>query len=191
MSLGPPLLAFALLAAVALALGLVPTARFPRERIELTVRPEALEVDGTYVYEGRTPLPLPQGLTIPFPIDAGQAAPSFVRVEQLGASPAELPVRWIFGTPVFVIAPTSASPVTVRVRFSQPLSARRATYLLTTTAPWGAPLDQATYVLRGACVDGLASSLGHDGEGVIERRDFAPTADWTVTFRPREGPCPR
>lgn len=184
-------LGLAALCAFALSAGLVPIARFPRERIELTLSPELLEVDGTYVYEGRTPLPLPQGLTIPFPVDAGQTAPTFVRVEQLGASPAELPVRWILGRPVVVVAPTSRAPVTLRVRFSQPLSSVRATYLLTTTGPWGAPLDEGRYVLRSRCLEEVRSSLGHLGDGAVTRRAFSPDEDWIIDFRRTQAPCPR
>lgn len=184
-------LGLAALCAFTLASGLVPVARFPRERIELTLSPDLLEVDGTYVYEGRTPLPLPQGLTIPFPVDAGQTAPTFVRVEQLGDSPAELPVRWILGSPVVVVAPSRGAPVTLRVRFSQRLSGARATYLLTTTGPWGAPLEEGRYVLRSRCVEEVRSSLGHAGDGEVTRRGFSPDEEWTIDFRRVEAPCPR
>lgn len=61
-----PLAVVAALAALPWALGLVPLARFTRERIELEVRPGALVVDGRYVYENPLPLPVTQGLDVPF-----------------------------------------------------------------------------------------------------------------------------
>lgn len=142
-----------LFAALTLVLaGVIPAVRFVRERIELTVRPRSLEVNGLYVYANPLPILLAQGLTIPFPTDATQLAPATIAVTEVdpatGTDLRPIPVLWFLNERSFTIRVPAAGETWVRVRFTQRATAGTATYLLTTTKPWGRPLERGLYVLR-------------------------------------------
>ncbi|MGC4117068.1 MAG: hypothetical protein QM765_21405 [Myxococcales bacterium] len=167
--------------------GLVPAARFARERIVVRVRPCEIEVDGLYVYENPLPVPWTQGLSVPFPADRRQPRPAAVRASLVspGAERA-LPVLWASG-PRFDVPLPASGEATVRVRFTQRAPDRHGTYLLTTTRPWGRPLDRGEYVVIPEGVRIAHQSLGEGLAAVRER--FFPDADWTFEWTAEEPRC--
>jgi len=84
--------------------GLIPALQFTRERIVVTIRPEAIDVNGVYVYSNPWPKPWTQGLLVPFPVDASHPAPATVSVVELdprsGAEVRTIPVLWIWSGPL-------------------------------------------------------------------------------------------
>lgn len=190
------LVAAACLAALVLeGAGIVPVVRFTRERIEIRVRPEAFEVDGTYVYSNPLPIPWTRGLRVPFHVDGDQRAPATVAVTEVradgGVDRRGIPVRWLGGEPRFTVGVPASGSTTVRVRFVQTAPYGTGTYLLTTTRPWGRPLDRADYLLRTDGVRITGSNYPLDGpDGLsFSREEFMPERDWTFTWEAEETRC--
>ncbi len=188
----PTLAAAGILVPVALTLaGIIPAVRFTRERIEVTVHPESIDVNGLYVYANPLPIPWLQGLRVPFPTDASHPAPATVEAREVdpatGRDLGGLAVRWFWGEPHFSIRVPAFGEKYVRVQFSQFSATRSATYLLTTTQPWGRPLEYGEYVLRPRGVRIAGSNYPLDGQGCFcfARRHFMPDRDWRFTWNPQ------
>jgi hypothetical protein len=186
------LVAGGMLVPVALSLaGIIPTVRFTRERIEVTVHPDSINVDGLYVYTNPLPIALSQGLRVPFSTDTSHPAPATVEVREVdpatGKDLKAILVRWFWREPYFSIRVPAFGAKHVRVRFTQYSPTGSATYLLTTTKPWGRPLEQGEYVLRPRGVRMAASNYPLDGQGCIcfARQHFMPDRDWSFTWLPQ------
>jgi hypothetical protein len=168
--------------------GIVPVARFERERIEITVHPRSIAVDGLYIYRNPLPLPWSQGLSVPFAVNDTQMPPATVGATMLdpatGAELRELTVRWIFGVPRLEVPLPAGGDAHVRIRFSQRATGGTATYLLTTTAPWGRPLERGDYLLHAEGVRIFASNYALEGTtgGSFVRERFMPERDWTFRW---------
>lgn len=171
------------------SLGVVPVARFERERIDIRVRSDSIDVDGLYVYRNTLPLPWVQGLSVPFAESESQMPPATVEAALVdpatGGELRELPVRWILGLPRLEVPLPAGGVAHVRIRFSQRAAAEKATYLLTTTAPWGRPLERGEYVLHPEGVRIVANNLAPAGgtETSVVRERFMPDRDWTFHWR--------
>lgn len=170
------------------AAGVIPVARFERERIAITVRAHSIGVDGLYIYRNPLPLPWMQGLTVPYVENATQLPPATLEAMLVdpatGAELRELPVRWILGAPRLDVPLPAAGEAHLRVRFSQMATAGSATYLLTTTAPWGHPLERGEYRLRPDGVRIHASNYQLEDGGTFTREHFMPAHDWTFHWSP-------
>jgi hypothetical protein len=164
-----------LLAAATLG-GWWPLALFTEETITIDLFRDRIRVDATYVYSNPLPLPIRQGLTIPLP--PGHE-PIFMVLSRDGHP---LPLRHLFGAWRFELPLRGNETATVRLRYEQYAPARRATYLLTTTAPWHRPLDRGSYVIHANGLHVLESSyaLTHD---TFTRRRFMPREDWEFVWR--------
>jgi hypothetical protein len=185
----------ALLAAAALdGAGVLPSARFRRERIVLTVRPRALLVDGLYVYENPLPFPRALALAVPWGEEEGQAPPAAIgawRVDPASGEETPLPVLRLLGTPRVSLALPAGGEAHLRVRFEQRVERGRATYLLTTTAPWGRPLERGEYVVTVAPGARLLSSsypLDATAPPSFTRTGFLPERDWTLAWEAAPAP---
>jgi len=174
-------------AALAIA-GIIPAFRFTRERIEITVHSDSITVDGLYVYTNPLPFPWSQGLRVPFPTDALHPAPATIEVREVdpatGKDSTALAVLWFGRTPHFNVRAPAFGAEHVRVRFTQYSLTRSATYLLTTTRPWGRPLEQGEYVLRPRGVRIVASNYPLEGQACLcfTRQNFMPDRDWSFTW---------
>ena len=170
--------------------GVIPVARFERERIAITVRSNSIGVDGLYVYRNPLPLPWTQGLAVPFAQSAAQMPPAMVDAALVdpatGDELRELPVRWIFGVPRLDVPLPPGGYAHVRVRFTQMATSGIATYLLTTTAPWGRPLEHGEYLLYPDGVRIHASNYRLNGVAgsSFTRENFQPDQDWTFRWMP-------
>ncbi len=168
--------------------GIIPAVQFNRERIELTVRPEAIDVNGLYLYVNPFPIPWRQGLRIPFPVDVSHPAPATVKVTEVSARSGKdlraIPVIWFWDKPHFSLRVPASGAAYVRVQFTQPSATRSATYLLTTTKPWGRPMERGEYVLRprGVRITGSNYPLEAEGGLGFVRQHFMPDKEWTFTW---------
>lgn len=170
------------------AAGLIPAAQFQRERIEITIQPDSILVHGLYVYANPLPWPLTQGLRVPFPLEKGQAPPATVTVRavdpQTGEEGAPLQVMWIGGNPHFSVRIPARGSSWVRLRFEQYTPQHSATYLLTTTQPWGRPLESGEYFLHPRGVQLTNSSYPFDQNDCLcfRRRNFMPEQEWRFSW---------
>lgn len=167
----------------------MPVVRFTRERIEVAVRPGAIDVDGLYVYENPWPVPVVQGLKYPFPIDEAHPIPSSIEVSEVdplsGQALRSIPVVWLGAAPRYSIRVPGRGSRHIRVRYTQSSGGRSGTYLLTTTRPWRQPLVRGEYVLLpkgGARI--LSSSYPLDGPepGSFTKEGFMPDKEWEFTW---------
>ena len=186
--LGVLLVALLLSMSVLICAGLIPVAHFTGERIGITVRNEAIDVDGLYSYENPWPIPVSQGLSIPFPESTTRLPPATMAVEEVdlgtGRALRELPVYWVVGKPRFAVRISAFGSIHVRVRFTQRAATGSATYLLTTTQPWGLPLQRGEYILRPLDVRITGSNYSLDGQGHLSfvRERFMPEKEWSFTW---------
>jgi hypothetical protein len=169
--------------------GILPAFRFTRERIEVTVRSSAIDVNGLYVYSNPWPVPWTQGLVVPFPVDAAHPAPATAEVTEIdpetGVEVRAIPLVWIGGRPHFTVGIPAFGTMYVRVRFTQPCASSSATYLLTTTRPWRRPLERGEYVLlpRGVRITESNYELNARDQLGFARNDFMPDKEWMFTWR--------
>lgn len=167
--------------------GLIPAVRFSRERIEVTVRPEAIDVNGLYVYTNPLPIPWVQGLRIPFAADAYQSEPATVQVSEEDESGAELrpiAVYWLSRGPHFDLRVPARGAARVRVRFTQYCRGGAGAYLLTTTRPWRQPLEHGEYRLRPSGVRITGSNYALEAAPTLRfaRERFMPEKEWKFTW---------
>jgi hypothetical protein len=171
--------------------GMMPAVRFTRERIEVTVHPETIAVNGLYTYANPWPIPMSQGLSVPFPVDPSHPAPATVTVTEVdprsGEDTRSIPAYWVGVEPYFSIRIPARGTMYVRVRYTQWTTAESATYILTTTRPWGKPLEQGEYLLQPRGVDITRSNYPLTGADRLSfvREQFMPDQDWRFTWRSR------
>jgi hypothetical protein len=179
---GPLLGLVVLLGLFPFLLGLVPVARFVRERIDIAVYPGEVRVVGRYVYRNPWPFPVVQGLSIPLPTDESHPVPTELTATREIPSDGPIPLRKILGRIGFELPLGPHEEAQVIVRYRQDAPAGDARYLLTTTRPWGRPLEQAVYAMTLHDVRLVRSNypLRADGSGILgfERTDFMPPEDW-------------
>jgi len=165
-----------------IVLGLIPLARFPREWIEVTVYPEALEVNGLYIYANPWPFPIAQGLKTPLPVDPQHPLPANVKITKVGPD-GETPLRshWFLQEPYFTLHLPAQAEVWVRVRYRQLALDQSGTYLLKSTRPWRRPLDYGAYVLITRDVTLLHSNYPLRDMS-FTRQHFMPQQDWQLRW---------
>jgi hypothetical protein len=179
-------------APIALVLSLLATdvpAAEPRlvsERVRLGITSGQLRVHGTYRFV-RGAARAPFGIIYPVIADPGQGPPEAIQV-RIGGRTA--PFDREAGDRIRVSLPfdTGDAPAcTLEVEYVQRLGARRASYLVTTTALWQRPLERARFELE------LADSLGPPtasfpferiapGRYAFEARNFLPDHDLVVEW---------
>ncbi len=170
--------------------GAIPKVHFTSEVIKITVDERRLYVDALYRYRNDFPFPVTQGFSCPTPAGDGlRPAEGFMAVripETPGGEPVLLPLRRLFGAPLFEVRVPAGTETVVRVRYVQEHSGSVGKYLLTTTAPWGEPLEHGRYELTFLAGDLLRSnypleSLG-PGRYFFARAGFMPEEDWEFEF---------
>ncbi len=166
------------------ALGMVPIVRFTSERIDVHVYPEEIVMEGSYVYRNPFPFPVAQGFTIPCPVDEDHPEPLEVTVEGPGGK--AIPVRRVRGKTGFEAGFAARDDAEIRVSYRQKAAGGTGTYILTTTRPWGLPLERGVYVLHPHGTIILSSNYEPDlpgGDPGFERTGFLPEQDWHFTWR--------
>ncbi len=170
-----------------LASGEIPVFRFVGERIEITVRPRAVEVVGLFDFANRWPMPMTQGMVFPFPDDPSTPAPSAAEILEVdpdtGRALRELPAVWLGGRPRFSLRLPARGRTRLRVRYVQEAQALAASYVLKTTRAWRAPLARGEYVLIPRGVRITRSNYPLAGETPsFARANFMPDQDWKFAW---------
>jgi hypothetical protein len=156
--------------------GALPLARFTAETIAIDIEGDRIHVDGTYFYENPFPFPIRQGMSVPFP-------PGFEPVGvSLSLNGKPLPLRRIFGTERFEIPLPAFATARVRLLYEEYTPLHRATYLLTTTAPWHCAIDDGVYTIHANGARINHSSYPLNAQNMFRRRDFMPGTDWSFAW---------
>ncbi len=182
-----PLVTLILIAAAApFAFGIIPTVNFTSERIDVHVYPDEILVDGYYFYKNPFPFPVIQGFYIPFPVDKDHPEPFDARVERLKPWKEPLRLRNIFGNTGFDAYFSGNEEAEIRVSYRQKAGRPDATYILTTTRPWGRPLENSVYMLypHGTTIVSSNYPLNIPGNAPgFHKTGFMPEKDWQFTWR--------
>jgi len=183
---GPMFGLAACLAVLPFVAGLLPIVHFVRERIDIAIYPEEVQVEGLYVYRNPWPVPVTQGLTIPLPVDEIHPEPTELAAWRLPPDVGPIALHTYLGQHNLTLPFRAHEEVQVVVRYRQSAPTRDARYLLLTTQPWGRPLDHALYMVAPHNVLLTKSNypLHRDPQGVLgfERTDFMPPADWLLAW---------
>jgi hypothetical protein len=165
---------------------------FLSETIRLSIEPGKIRVEGTYVFENRSPSPLAQRLYYPVPVDSAHVFPD----DFLVRTRADTLVFSRFGNGIsFVVPLEGGGRTSVHVAYEQRCLANNACYILTSTAAWKRPLDRAEFEIRVAEGLELAWSAYEIEETVDERAarvhrfartEFMPEKDLCVRWRSGE-----
>jgi hypothetical protein len=171
------------------ASGVIPTVNFTSERIEVHVYPDEIVVEGFYTYENPFPFPVIQGFTIPFPVDEAHPHPIEVNVERMTPTHEMFKLRRLLGKTSFEAYFSAHGQSEVHVFYRQKVKNSKATYILTTTKPWGKPLEKGVYLLysHGTVIETSNYPLDLTGKTPgFCRTDFMPVQDWQFTWRNNE-----
>lgn len=182
-----PVLSLIFIAAILpFALGVIPTVNFTSERIDVHVYPDEILVDGYYFYKNPFPFPVIQGFYIPFPVDKDHPEPFDVNVERLTPAKEQLRLRHIFGKTGFDVYFSAKEEAEIRVTYRQKAVTADATYILTTTRPWGRPLENGVYMLypHGTVIvsSNYPFNLPGNAPG-FHKTGFMPEKDWRFSWR--------
>ena len=173
-----------------------PSVRFVSEVIRIQADGRRIVVEGLYRYQNPFPFPVSQGLSCPIPAGDGLGPVEELLVQQPPAnseeSPPLLPVRWIKGAGYFGLTVPGRSEVELRVHYTQATTGGIGRYILTTTQPWGRPLEHGRYELelngvRLTRSNYALQSLGA-GKYAFEKVDFMPEEDWIFETEPPGDP---
>lgn len=182
-----PVFSMLLIAAILpFASGYLPTVRFASERIDVHVYPGEILVDGHYFYRNPFPFPVLQGFSIPFPIDRDHPQPIDLHVERLTPGAEPLRIRHLFGSVGFDAFFLGREEVEIRVSYRQKAGGENAAYILTTTRPWGRPLESGKYTLypHGTIIESSNYPLDTAGKAPgFNKTGFMPDQDWHFTWR--------
>ncbi len=189
------LLALALIGVAAYAgCDVFPQVRFDRERIEVWVGPQQIQVSGLYHYSNPSILPAFLSLGLPFPVDAEHPRPSMYSIATAtedgriidSIRPTERRGEVRFRVPLL-----PHEEKWVRVDYAQGSSVPRGTYILVTTRKWRRALDRGDYFLHLAPGLELSSTNYRLDVGTADDKntytfsmtDFYPNEDWKFSWR--------
>jgi hypothetical protein len=185
-SLYPVVSLIFIVAILPFATGVLPTVHFTSERIDVHVYPDEILVDGYYFYKNPFAFPVMQGFSIPFPIDKDHPEPLEVNVERLTPTKEAISVRHPFGNTGFDAYFSANEEAEIRVSYRQKTGGANATYILTTTKPWGKPLESGVYTLypHGTIIVSSNYPLDLPGKAPgFHKTGFLPDKDWQFTWR--------
>lgn len=186
-----PVISLLLIAAILpFASGVIPTVHFTSERIDVHVYPDEIVVEGHYFYKNPFPIPVVQGFTVPFPIDNGHPEPMDVHVERRTPVKENIRLRRFFGNTGFDASFSAYEEAEIRVTYRQKAGGMNATYILTTTHPWGRPLESGVYTLypHGTMIVSSNYPLDLSGKAPgFHKTGFMPDKDWQFTWRREDG----
>ena len=167
--------------------GMLPIVRFTEEQIDIRVYPDHVLMQGIYVYQNPFPLPVVQGLSVPFPVDDEHPTPVQLAVRQLAPKQKNLETRYILGRHRFNLLFNANEEIHIAVEYRQQAPKRNAKYLLSTTKPWKHPLRKGMYRLFPQKViitrsNYTLESGDHDNFS-FQRKHFLPQHDWYFSWK--------
>jgi hypothetical protein len=167
--------------------------RFFREHVRVEPSDGRTRVVGHYFFRNAADDSVSTAISYPFPVDLHHARPFRVlasvrkdgEFRPLGFHHESDSVRWKMN-----FAPREEHEV--RIEYTQEISRKHAVYIVTTTSMWGEPIELAEFEFRlPADLGGVEFSFEPDsvedlGDTVVyllERRDFMPERDFSVTWQ--------
>jgi len=167
--------------------GLFPIMRFTAETIEITVHPEHVLIQGSYVYENPYPFPITQGFSIPLPVDKDNPEPVMITVQNINRNSASIPIYFMMGLYRFNLNFKPKEKIIVSVQYRQQAPERNAHYILTTTQSWQRPLVYGCYKIYAKNVKMTYSSYYLKTDGLktyyFEQYNFMPQQNWHFSWR--------
>jgi hypothetical protein len=167
--------------------GLIPIVRFTEEEIIVAVHPRSIAVDAVYYYYNPFPFPVVQSYVLPFPENEDHSPPLRIELRQCLPEEKPVPVNHFLGKYRFSVCFPAQADVRIRLSYEQCTPQRRGTYILTSTKPWGRPLEKAIYRLipDGVRITGSNYPLASDDSGAYQwtREQFMPPADWHISWK--------
>ena len=130
------------------------TIDFYKEDITLTVSDSMASVAGIYWFRNPTEMHVPYPVSFPFYVDSTSLFPdsitAYVKEDSLGKplpAPVDIQImKFKSQNSIGIRVPITAKGTTVwHLDYSQKILANHARYILTSTAAWGRPLEDATY----------------------------------------------
>jgi hypothetical protein len=162
---------------------------FAAERVELTLGPTRLQVEGTYFLRNRGSSATSVHIRYPILSGADRPLPTHVQVEDrpVRVDPKTASADFTVPVPAFGLA-------RFRIRYVQPHSGNRAGYMVTSARRWPAPLPRAMFVIRHPASMGKvtlsyapdASRELPDGktiEHIVVRQPFTPKREMWMRWR--------
>jgi len=135
-----------------------------------------LSLDGTEVGAGRT-----ERLDL-----AEMDAPKAGRLSLNAHGGKIIPLRYFLGAHRFELRFLPNEEVVVKIRYTQKAYVKNGTYILTTTRPWRAPLEEGVYRIypSGVRITSSHYRLTEHGKGVLgfHKTGFMPEADWSFSW---------
>ncbi|MGD0509675.1 MAG: hypothetical protein ABSA27_17905 [Terriglobales bacterium] len=171
-----------------------PQVRFDRERIEIWVAPQQIQVSGLYHYRNPSLLPAWLSLGLPFPVDAEHPRPSLYSIATVtdgGRFADYIRPTERRGEVRFRVLLLPYEEKWVQVNYVQGTSVPRGAYILVTTRKWRHPLDRGDYFLHLSPGLDLASTnyrfdvapVGEKNAYSFTKTDFYPSEDWAFSWR--------
>jgi hypothetical protein len=166
---------------------------FVAEEISLKIAGSRVSVTGRYLLQSDLPDKRAIPLAYPFPVGGAGHYPDTIRVFR-GKDLAPVPFDEDRKQAAVFFRIEGEGDVEFTAYYSQKLRKREATYILTTTKEWGAPLQSATFhvTLPDSLIPIFWSYLpdrsersGNQVTYIIHRTNFLPERDMIVRWKPR------
>lgn len=123
---------------------------FFQEEIILTVNDSTLKIDGVYHFRNNTGRDIPMPIAFPFHVDSATAYPHHIEaylldhdVKKQALEFSEIRQRNGIRARIPLMA---GEETTWQLIYEQKISSKRAVYIITSTAAWKEPLEEATYI---------------------------------------------
>lgn len=163
----------------------LPGIRFDRERIDVWVFDQQVQVVGRYHYRNDSPWPQALTIGVPFPQGDGSMEPGYFALSETDATGSPGPVIRTLGRDRkarILFGPREDK--WVKVEYIQQAWQGKGRYILTTTLDWKAPLERGEYYLHLARGLELEDSDYPLDEGhSFQRSYFSPEHDWRFRWR--------
>jgi hypothetical protein len=157
---------------------------FAREEIAMDIRPGVLEVRGMYHFTSSAKEPLIASVLYPFPLDSLHPFPDSIDIRGHGFQRQDSGVS-------FQMRFRPGAEDSFFAYYRQPLKAKSATYIVTTTRKWNRPIDVAQFRVtvpagfRDVKLTFVPDSVVKSDSAVsyfFTGRRFFPDRDVTVTW---------
>ena len=164
---------------------------FTAERVCIVVSETDLTVDAQYKFH-RFDDADELVVRYPFPADTSLGRPELLSASVHAPEGDEAPLEVVVRDDAWrwILSPSWGESVIVRVEYRQTISARRATYVLTSTRDWDRPLSKATFEirtpLRTRASVSLPARMTEESNSRVYRAEFVnwmPVSDLVVSLK--------
>lgn len=121
---------------------------FYREDLDFEIKDRYIIVEGVYYFSNVSNKEIHQALIYPFPVnDSLYGEVDTIAVVDIGGDMKDHIIRKSKNAVLFSINLAAYETIKFRIYYKQKLLKKQAEYILTTTAYWHQPLEQANYIL--------------------------------------------